>query len=288
MNKKYISKFLTSNEAIKLNALLKKYGLEYYGFYWFVIDKLMQEPDYQLPFEKYYFEYVSAELKEHIRTQSNTSEHMFEHMLNTCSNVFKLFTIRNGFFYSELLKDHFQNEDRTVEKRRLAGAKSGISRRLKAEAKKNDEQNRTHVQMMFPIKGDPLPVENAESVFDEKKDGTPIIHTDSNVGVKKSAEKKQKSAGKKSRSTAILFRHSKYFNQIEEFKAAFDAKYQHYDLEYYYQRVLNWSDSGENKKVDWIATTRNFILGDERDGKARIIRAKVSNSINDKFHGKDN
>lgn len=284
MNKKYISKFLTSHEAIKLNALLKKHGLEYYGFYWFVIDKLMQEPDYRLPAEQYYFEFMSAEI-EHIRTQSNTTEHMFEHMFNICSNVFKLFTVKNGFFYSELLKEHFEIENKVIEKRRQAGGKSGEARRLKAEQKKVNEQNRTHVQMMFPVKDEIMPIENVANVFVEDKIQTPIVQIDSTDILKKGAGKKTKS--KRTPSTKCLFRHSPYFNNMDLFVQSFGEKYQKHDLDYYYQRLLNWSDSGENKKSDWIATGRNFILSDESAGKARF-KSQNSKSINDKFNGKDN
>lgn len=286
MNKKYISKFLTSNEAIKLNALLKKHGLEYYGFYWFVIDKLMQEPDYRLPAEKYYFEYMSAEIPEHNRTQSNKPEQVFEHMFNICSNLFKLFTVKNGFFYSELLKEHFEIENKVIEKRRKAGGKSGEARRLKAEQKKIDEQNRTHVQLMFPVKDAVMPIEKVEKVFDEKKDDTPIVHIDSIDILKKGAGKKTKSSRPKKQQ--CLFRHSPYYNNMELFVQSFGEKYQKHDLDYYYQRLLNWSDSGENKKVDWIATGRNFILSDENAGKVRFKSQTISTSINDKFNGKDN
>lgn len=285
MNKKYISKFLTSNEAIKLNALLKKHGLEYYGFYWFVIDKLMQEPDYKLPAETYYFEFVSAEIPEHNRTQSNKPEQVFEHMFNICSNVFKLFTVKNGFFYSELLKEHFEMENKVIEKRRTAGEKSGLARRLKAEQKKTDEQNRTHVQMMFPVKDEAMPVENVANVFDDKKNQTSIVQIDSTDVLKKGAGKKTKS--KRTPSSKCLFRHSPYFNDRDAFKAAFGEKYQNHDLDYYYERLLNWSDSDENKKTDWIATGRNFILSDEKSGKARFKTETNSKSINDKFNGKD-
>lgn len=46
------------------------------------------------------------------------------------------------------------------------------------------------------------------------------------------------------------------------------GKYEKYDLDHYYDILLNWSNSGDNMKVDWIATCANFIKSDESKGRA--------------------
>lgn len=47
-----------------------------------------------------------------------------------------------------------------------------------------------------------------------------------------------------------------------------DEKYKDADLVYYYERVKNWASSKNIKREDWIATARNFMLGDlKKDGK---------------------
>jgi len=73
---------------------------------------------------------------------------------------------------------------------------------------------------------------------------------------------------KKPKPTSCLFEESEYFD-LQKFEAEFvGSKYEGYNLEFYYEKVLNWSRSGGQKKVDWIATARNFMLGDYEKGKA--------------------
>lgn len=62
--------------------------------------------------------------------------------------------------------------------------------------------------------------------------------------------------------SAILFSESKYHNNPTLFKTDFGDKYQHIDLDYYFDAVSDWSASNGQKKVDWIATARNFIRKD--------------------------
>jgi hypothetical protein len=52
--------------------------------------------------------------------------------------------------------------------------------------------------------------------------------------------------------------------------------YQKYDLKYYHESLLNWSDSKGAKKIDWLATVRNAILRDEKENKAKF---KISSNI---------
>jgi len=65
-----------------------------------------------------------------------------------------------------------------------------------------------------------------------------------------------------------LFRDCEFFD-FEKFKAEFEnSKYNIYNLNFYYESVLNWSDSGKNVKKDWIATARGFMLKDTQEHKA--------------------
>jgi len=67
---------------------------------------------------------------------------------------------------------------------------------------------------------------------------------------------------------AHLFEKSEYFEFVK-FDLAFssDEKYATFNTKYYYEAVKNWSANGNTRK-DWIATARNFMLRDMRDGKA--------------------
>jgi len=141
MQAKHLSKYITAAEQVKINELLKKHGVEYYGFYWFVIDRMMNEPTFQLPFEQYYFDYIDAELyggnRTHVRTHVEQNRTHVQHMLNTCSSTYKLFTIRDGYFYSPALRSYMENQQKI---RRHAGQLSGRARRSKVLPVKSTTQ----------------------------------------------------------------------------------------------------------------------------------------------------
>lgn len=74
---------------------------------------------------------------------------------------------------------------------------------------------------------------------------------------------KQKEKGDKSpkNSPSQLFRESVFFDK-EKFIAELESSpppYCNANGEHYYEAALNWSDSNAKKKVDWIATVKNWI-----------------------------
>lgn len=88
-------------------------------------------------------------------------------------------------------------------------------------------------------------------------------------------------AAPKEKAQLHLFKDSPYFD-LEAFKSRFTGpEYESVNLDYYYRAVLNWSDSGRNKKVDWIATARGFMNRDEKEGK--LATSKVI-PINQQSH----
>lgn len=202
MQAKYISKFMTAAEQVKLNALAKQYGVEYYGMYWFVIDRMMNEPTFELPFEQYYFDYLDAELygqnRTHVRTHVHENRTHVRDILNTCSNVFKLFTIKGDKFYSPTLRSYMEHEQRV---RRKAGQSSGKSRRTKVV---NTES--TH-QQVLPLNGEQI-VENAAAAAGEVVD-------EKNVPIYKSTvykEKKKRVAREKQPIAGVVFPDDVEFN----------------------------------------------------------------------------
>jgi len=65
----------------------------------------------------------------------------------------------------------------------------------------------------------------------------------------------------------ILFRDSIY-NDIEVFSSAFiGTQYEFANFNFYYEKVKNWSDSKNNKKIDWIATAKNWMADDMANNK---------------------
>ena len=66
---------------------------------------------------------------------------------------------------------------------------------------------------------------------------------------------------------ACLFADSR-FADYEKFAAEFDApEFDGVDLVYYFHAVSDWSSRNGKKQKDWIATARNFMRNDKRDGK---------------------
>lgn len=99
-------------------------------------------------------------------------------------------------------------------------------------------------------------------------------------GEEKRKEERRGEREKPPPSQKILFRESFFFD-IEKFKNEFlDTKYSIYNLEFYYEKVLNWSNSSDAKKVDWIATARNFMLGDAEKGKAILQNQNLTQNGN--------
>lgn len=71
-------------------------------------------------------------------------------------------------------------------------------------------------------------------------------------------------------SRPILFRDSIYFDKqkfIEDFET---NDYKFFDGNYYYESALNWSNSGNKKKINWVATAKNWALRDLKDGKPKL------------------
>lgn len=65
----------------------------------------------------------------------------------------------------------------------------------------------------------------------------------------------------------ILFKDSPFFNK-KTFKDAL-PDWSSEKLKYYYESALSWSNEG-NKKIDWVATVRNWASRDEKEGKLKF------------------
>jgi uncharacterized protein YdaU (DUF1376 family) len=72
---------------------------------------------------------------------------------------------------------------------------------------------------------------------------------------------------KKSKGENHLFSNSPFMD-FEKFEAEFKGTaYELCDLKIYHEKVKSWSAAKGEKRIDWIATTRTFILGDKEKGK---------------------
>ena len=103
-------------------------------------------------------------------------------------------------------------------------------------------------------------------------------------------------ARKKSDKGQHLFSESPYYEDFELFESKFKGtKYEFCDLEFYFESVKNWSDAGGNKKVDWIATARSFMLSDLRNNKLKMKKGvyvtnpeaqRIGSELNDLIEAK--
>lgn len=67
--------------------------------------------------------------------------------------------------------------------------------------------------------------------------------------------------------TLCLFADSRY-NDFAAFEKEFsEPEFADVDLVYYFHAVADWSSRNGKKQKDWIATARNFMRNDKRDGK---------------------
>lgn len=68
----------------------------------------------------------------------------------------------------------------------------------------------------------------------------------------------------------ILFSESEV-SDLKVFQESFvGTEYEAFNLEYYYQSLLNWSEAESKRKIDWVATARSWMLRDVKDGKAAM------------------
>lgn len=64
-----------------------------------------------------------------------------------------------------------------------------------------------------------------------------------------------------------LFTESPYYDKEKLTIALFGTKYQDADIDYYHEKAELWSESKKEKKVDWLATIKNWMLTNMREGK---------------------
>jgi hypothetical protein len=95
------------------------------------------------------------------------------------------------------------------------------------------------------------------------------------IAIKERKEKESKVKETKVKvSRQTLFSESQFVDK-EIFKAAFiGTQYEEANFEYYYEVIKNWSDSKGEKKLDWIATAKNWMARDLKDGKFVHINYK--------------
>jgi hypothetical protein len=116
------------------------------------------------------------------------------------------------------------------------------------------------------IKDEPQPVVN--NLF-----GEPETH-------KNGKTKKAKAPGAKI--LPHLFKDSDIFDIAIFTEKLQGTNYEGANVEYYHESANNWSQSGNNKKIDWLATVKNWMARDMTAGKFITKDFKNQNVINGK------
>lgn len=87
--------------------------------------------------------------------------------------------------------------------------------------------------------------------------------------VNKSKVNKSKDNKENKENKLHLFKNSKYFD-IKILKSELDKKYLKYDIDYYYQSMLDYSESKSKKYNNWLATCRSWINRDIKNNDAKL------------------
>lgn len=140
------------------------------------------------------------------------------------------------------------------------GLRGGRSKGAKKAAKIRWEKERTSKD---PENTDVSSERIAPAVQSQSKRNANNIREDN---IREDNKGKKRSSSKK-----VLFRDSKYFEK-KEFAAALPL-WPKDKLAYYYNAALRWSDEG-NKKINWIATVKNWADRNKQEGKLKFSDSK--------------
>ena len=112
-------------------------------------------------------------------------------------------------------------------------------------------------------------IDNIEDNIDNI-DNNNIVINSQNKTEQNSSSKTQPSIYKGTTEELCLFADSR-FAKFEDYITQFNSpEYENIDMYYYWQVIMDWSNSGTKKKRDWIATTRNWIRTDKDNGKLHL------------------
>lgn len=108
-----------AKDDFKCMILIEQLGCEGYGIFWILVETLREQKDYRYPF------YLLGALAR----KYNTTQAKVE----TVVKEYGLFEIdTDSFFFSHSFNRRMENLDKVKEQRRVAGLKSGESRKIKA------------------------------------------------------------------------------------------------------------------------------------------------------------
>jgi len=107
------------------------------------------------------------------------------------------------------------------------------------------------------------PQRNPTAVFENNPNETPNNNNNNNDN----NNEKNNPSLKKKQTPKHLFSESIYINK-HKFKEVL-SDWNSDKLKYYYEALITWSNEG-NKKIDWIATAKQWASRDEREGRVKF------------------
>jgi len=103
-----------SRSDLKIIKLRQKYGATGYGWYWMINEILFEQKSGKLPFSQLY-----DILEWELRVMQNDIEELHK-FIDDCINIFKLYTIKDDFFYSTRMLDNIKIRIEMSNKRKSA------------------------------------------------------------------------------------------------------------------------------------------------------------------------
>jgi len=154
---------------------------------------------------------------------------------------------------------------------------------------KLNENSKPHLSVINKLKKYNLIDENNEIIIPLIKGMGKGIHTlkDKEMDNERDTvidKEKSKAKIKKSSKNPILFTESEFYDKKVFMQAFENEDYIIFDSSYYYETILNWSESGLKKKINWIATARGWALRDLKDGKPKLKKQYEEQFNNAKRH----
>jgi len=128
----YFSHDSNARNDIKIKAMRKEYGAIGYAAFWIIIEMLRESNDYKLPLKPFTFVAIEEEI--------GCENFIAEQFINSCTDKFELFKIKDGFFFSESLFRRMEKRDEINQKKKIA-AKARWDKALGETKKENDTQN---------------------------------------------------------------------------------------------------------------------------------------------------
>lgn len=128
---------------------------------------------------------------------------------------------------------------------------------------------------------------NGKNDKNEKKQAPRVVslfplNTDLEKNTEDPGAETKKTGKAKTKASPHLFKDSDIFDIAIFTEKLQGTNYEGANVEYYHESANNWSQSGNNKKIDWLATVKNWMARDMTAGKFITKDFKNQNVINGK------